>query len=400
MRISQLRQNNEDRGMVQKVCVIGAGLIGSAIASALARRGAEVIVVSAGPLGTDTSSASLSWLNAIEKMPMPYMEMNLKGMQLHADYAARHSTAPWYHRGGNLRICADEASIAKQERILREIEPVGYRGGWIGRTELKDLEPDLDVAGLGDAQVAYFPDEAWINGPALVGRLLADARAAGASVMVPAVVEGFDMQGGRIAAVRLADSARLAADIVVNCAGPAAGKLAEAAGCTLPMSNEIGVQAYTAPAATTLGRVIHSPTLNMRPDGGGRICVHDYQTDGKVSPRPDADSDALATTAAAYEIDHRHIGAMLDRLAGYYPATAGLRAEGIRLGLRPIPKDRRPAVGFFPACSNFYAAVMHSGATLCLWAGELAAREIADQKVASELKTFRPERFLDGLRVA
>lgn len=386
--------------MVRNVCVIGAGLVGSAVAAALAGRGAKVTVLSAGPLGTDTSSASLSWLNAIEKMPMPYMEMNLSGMRLHAEYAARHDVAEWYHRGGNLRICADEAAIAKQEKILGEIKPVGYRGGWISKAELRELEPDLDIAHLGDAQTAYYPDEAWINGPALVGRLLADARAAGASVRVPAVVKGFEMRGGGIAAVQLADGSSLVADIVVNCAGAAAGSLAEAAGCTLPMTNEIGVQAYTAPAATTLGRVIHTTALNMRPDGGGRICLHDYATDQKISPRADADPHALETTAAAYEIDRGHIDALLERLARHYPATAGLRAEGVRLGLRPIPEDRRPAMGFFPGCSNFYAAAMHSGATMCLWAGELAAREILDDKIAPELKTFRPERFLDRLRVA
>lgn len=371
------------------VSVIGAGLVGSAVAAALAEAGCAVTVLAADPLGSDTSAASLSWLNAARKPPASYTAMNIEGMRSHADYARRHGDAPWFHRGGNLRFCFDEAEAAAQERILDQMKAFDYPGGWIGAQEVLELEPDLDPGLVRRAQVAFFPGEGWINGPALVGRLLADARAAGARVMVPARVTGFDLVGGRIAALRLEGGERLEADVCVNCAGPAAGRLAAEAGCTLPMANEVGAQVYTAPAATTLGRVIHSRDLNMRPDGAGRICLHDYATDRLIEHGGDADD----TSAAGYRLDPAHVAPLLDRLGAFYPAAAGVRAEAVRIGMRPIPQDRRPVMGFLDGCANLYAAVMHSGATLALRAGELAAREIAGGETVADLADFRPSRF-------
>ena len=183
-----------------------------------------------------------------------------------------------------------------------------------------------------------------------------------------------------------------AADTFVNAAGARAGTIAAMAGCTVSMRNEIGAQAYTHPAAVTLGRVIHSPGLNLRPDGAGRICLHDYGTDARLTVRPGIEPRA-DTEAAAWELAPSHLEQLLARLAALYPATRGLPAEAVRIGLRPIPLDRRPVMGFIDACPNLYLAVMHTSATLSLWAGELVAREIADACEAPELSTFRPARF-------
>jgi glycine/D-amino acid oxidase-like deaminating enzyme len=52
--------------------VIGAGVVGAAVAAALTRRGAEVTVLDAGLPGTGTTATSYAWVNANNKDPLPY----------------------------------------------------------------------------------------------------------------------------------------------------------------------------------------------------------------------------------------------------------------------------------------------------------------------------------------
>lgn len=378
-----------------RICVIGAGLIGSAAAAELAAAGASVTVLAADRLGADTAIASLSWLNAADKPPAAYTRMNLEGMRKHAEFAAACGTAPWYNRGGNLRLCFDDSEVARVQGMIDAMAGWDYPGRWLSAEELRQLEPDLAPGVAARAEAAYFPDEAWITGAPLIARLLADARADGAKVRARVRVTGFERAGDGIAAVLTDAGERIETDGVVLAAGGRSQALAAEAGCHLPLANERGFQAYTAPTAVTLGRVIHSTELNLRPDGAGRICLHDFALDATLVPREGHDDTARAATPHAWAPDPAAVEMLRTRLAAFYPATEGTPIEAARVGMRPIPKDRRPVLGRFDNCPNLYAAVMHSGATQALWAGELIRREIVDETPQDILAEFRPTRFAD-----
>lgn len=378
--------------MPATTCIIGAGVIGAALAAELAAAGARVEVLCDGPLGRDTSAASLSWLNAAGKPPAKYTLMNIAGMRKHADYARRHGVAPWRHQGGNLRICFTDEEAARTAATMEELAAFDYPSRWLTAAELVDLEPDLAPDVVRRARVAFFPGECWINGAPLIARLLADARAHGAAVRASAKVIGFEVDGGRVVAAQLEGRGRIEADVFALCAGPAAGLLAAKAGRHLPLANEPGFQVYTAPAAVTLGRVIHGPGLNLRPDGAGRICLHDFAADQTLLPREGASREELETDPGAWRVDPASVETLLARLREFYPGAEGIPAEAVRIGVRPIPLDRLPIVGFLGPGSNLYAAVMHSGVTQALWVAELAAREIMDGPV-EDLASFRPTRF-------
>jgi len=378
--------------MPPRVCIIGAGLIGASLAAELATAGGRVEVLCDRPLGSDTSAASLSWLNAAGKPPVEYTLMNINGMRKHAEYAQRHEHAPWYHRGGNLRICFTDDEAERTAATMQGLAGFDCPSCWLTETEVRRLEPDLAPEVVRGARVAFFPAECWINGAPLIARLLAEARANGATVRARAKVIGFEAAGGRIIAARLQGGERVEADVFALCAGPAAGALAAEANCHLPLANEPGFQVYTVPVAVMLGRVIHSPRLNLRPDGAGRICLHDYAADATLLPREGASREELETSAGAWRVDPTVIEMLLARLREFYPGTEGIPAEAARVGMRPVPPDRKPIIGFLDPWPNLYAAVMHSGATQALWVGELATREILDGPV-EELALFRPTRF-------
>ena len=63
------------------------------------------------------------------------------------------------------------------------------------------------------------------------------------------------------------------------------------------------------------------------------------------------------------------------------------------LGLRPLPKDGQPIIGFPRGRRDVYLTVMHSGITLGPLVGRLAATEILDGVEVDPLAPYRLERF-------
>ena len=65
-----------------RIVVVGAGIVGAAIARRLADRGLAVTVVEASRPAGGTSLATFSWVNALGKQPEAYFELNLSPLGL------------------------------------------------------------------------------------------------------------------------------------------------------------------------------------------------------------------------------------------------------------------------------------------------------------------------------
>ncbi|MFI9011029.1 NAD(P)/FAD-dependent oxidoreductase [Actinosynnema sp. NPDC053489] len=355
--------------MVAHVVVIGAGVYGAAVAASLARRGARVTVVDAAEPGGGTSGATFSWTNSCGKQPRTYHDLNVAGMRAHRRLAAAVPHSDWYHETGNLEWAATDTALASLRAKVDGVLDYGYEAHWLTRAEALDLEPDLDPAALPDDGIAWFPREGWVAPTRLIGHLLARA---GAQVVRGDAVTGLEVAGGAVRTVRLSSGWRAAVDAVVDCAGPRAARVAELAGLALPMRNTRGVLVCTPPVAVAVGRVVHAPHVHLRPDGGGRLLLHDPE---------DVAADGGAATA------------VVEAARALYPGIGAATAESVRVGERPIPEDGLPVLGRVVELPNFHFAVSHSGATLSLHAGDLVAAEVLGEDVGDALAPFRFERF-------
>lgn len=362
--------------MTEQVVVIGAGLYGAAVTAELARRGARVTVVDSGAPAAGTSGATFSWTNSCGKQPRAYHDLSVAAMEAHRRLAREASGSDWYHEGGNLEWGGDDA---ERERLRRKVDSVlgyGYEARWLTHAEVRRLEPDMNPAELPGNEIAYFPTEGWIEPTRLIGHLLSRA---GARQVWHDAVTGIDVSDGLVCGVRLASGRRLAADAVVNCAGPAAADIAALAGLDLPMRNTRGVLVYTSPVAVAVSRVVHAPHVHLRPDGAGRLLLHTQDIDGAVQADGVVDQAAVDKVVAA--------GCAL------YPGIRAARVESVRVGVRPIPGDGLPVLGRAPGLPNFHFAVSHSGATLSVHVGALVAGEVLGEDHSRELAAFRFERL-------
>jgi glycine/D-amino acid oxidase-like deaminating enzyme len=363
------------------IIVIGGGIIGASVTYRLALAGARVTLLEAGSLAGGTSGASFAWLNANNKPPLDYHILNTGGMAEHRILASEFGSAPWLHLDGNIEWAADEAAhTALMEKVAR-LRGWGYQAELLTTAELRTLEPDL-VPPSGVEEAAYFPAEGYADVPLLVGTLARAAERAGATIRTGCRVTEVVRTGGRVTGVVTANGERLAADMVVSCVGRWSGELARVAGVHLPMEPTVGMLVVTSAAPVRLRAVLNSPTINVRPDGGGRLRLQSVEFDDITTPE-------MPTTPLP-AIAHRVYGRAVEVL----PSLAGTPIEAALVGVRAIPGDGYPVVGPVPGMDGLYVVCTHSGVTMGPLLGRIAAREIIGGTMDPRIATFRPERLI------
>ena len=358
------------------VIVVGAGSVGANVAYRLARDGARVTVLDAGAPGSGASGASFAWTNSFGKEPRAYHDLNVAGMEEH-ERLAEELGGGWFHRSGNLEWEEPGDTGRELSHTLARLREWDYPVETISPREAAALEPDLRFA-PGVSEVVYAPRDGWVEVVPMIAALLAAAVRLGARVESGQRVTGFVREGDAIRGVVTTSGARFEGDLVVDCAGHAAGELAGLAGSALPVDGEPGRLIYTSPVVTTLSRPIHAPGVHFRPDGGGRIVLAERAHDQIVGREPPGEWSPERSLAA---------------VARHLPALAAARVEATRIGVRPMPRDRHPIIGGVPERPGLYVVVSHSGITLGpLW-GRIAAGEILERRPDPRLAPFRATRF-------
>jgi glycine/D-amino acid oxidase-like deaminating enzyme len=370
-----------------KAIVIGAGIVGSSVTYRLAEAGVDVTVLEAGRIAGGTSGTSFAWINSNNKPPRAYHDLNVAGMTAHKRIKEEFGgNAPWLHETGNLEWRTDPAQRTAQLEKVARLKSWDYPVELLSLKQLIELEPDIDPASVGDATIAFYPDEGYVDPAVYSAAMLHAARRRGAKVICGAKVVDLVTKGGRVTGTRLADGQELTADIVVNCTGYRVNEISPDAAFHIPMASNVGFLVFTPSAGTTLQRPFHADDISIRPDGAGRLMVRREDLDRAVT----IDTKASPELAPAREA--------VRRAARILPALVGCEPEAARITIRPTPGDGHSAVGTVPGIDGFYMVITHSGVTLGAFLGAAVADEIAHNKTRPELQPFRPSRFHNQAR--
>ncbi len=371
-----------------RVAVIGAGVIGAAVAQRLAEKGVAVILLDRAEPGSGTTAASFAWVNANRKLPRAYFDLSVAAMEDYHRLAWQLAPAPWYHLDGNLIWFRDPTRAAALRENVQRLQAWGYAAELLpARVVLADLEPGLAIPDP-ETPVAWFAREAWVDAPAMTHRLAEAVRNAGGRVLMgpDREVVAIGREGERLSSVTLRGGQTLPVTTVVNAAGPDGGRVAAMVGRHLPMAPRPGlaVRAQLAEGGDSLRRPVETDHIAVRPDGPGRVFLAlpvdaEVQLDG-MRPGPVSLDDPLVTQMMVW-------GTALA------PALAAARPIAALVGVRPIPADGLPSVGTVPGIPGYVEAVTHSGVTLA----PLIARSLADETLGEPgnplLAPFRPDRF-------
>lgn len=378
----------------QRIVVVGGGIVGISIALGLVRQGAEVTVLESGSLGGATTSTSYAWVNSNGKEPENYYAINRAGLEAHREFAAERSgpgAHGWFFPTGHLEIAADESHERDVRRRAEALTARGYAAEELTPAQVRDLEPGLRLPESPRA-LFHFPEEAHLYPLLYLAEALVRLRCAGGTVVERATVVGFDARADGVT-VRTEEGGSYAADQVVLAAGRWTGELAALAGGEVPLATfrepgdvTVGYLARTNPVPAKIDRLLTTPWLNARPDGGGRLLIQAL------------DLDATADPGAAPELGGRLAGEYLSRLQAVLADTSDARIEEIMVGQRVMPADGKTIASPVPAVPWLYAVATHSGVTLAPFLGTAVAGEVLGT-AEPLLEDFRLSRFQHGVPV-
>ena len=202
--------------------VIGAGVVGLAVARALATAGRDVVILEAeDAIGTHTSSRNSEVIHAGIYYPQGSLKARacVEGRQRLYDYCAERSVP--HRRCGKLIVATDAAQLEELEGIRQKAHANGVTDVvHVSQAQARAMEPELHcVAAL------HSPSTGIIDSHALMLAYLGDAERAGAMLALKSTFAKGVVRTGGIE-LHVAGAEPILAAEVVNSAGLRAPSLA------------------------------------------------------------------------------------------------------------------------------------------------------------------------------
>jgi len=318
--------------------VIGAGVVGLAVARALALAGREVVILEAeDAIGTHTSSRNSEVIHA----GIYYAPGSLKARACVAGrerlYAYCAERGVPHRRCGKLIVAADAAQLPELEAILARARANGVADVTrIGGAAARALEPELACA-----DALFSPATGIIDSHALMLAYLGDAENAGAMLALKSPLEAARVTPQGIE-LRVAGAEPLLARCVVNSAGLRAPSLARCIEGYPPASAPR--ELYAKGNYYTLAR--RAPFTHLVypvPEPGG-LGVHvTLDLGGRARFGPDVEW----VDAIDYRVDPRRAQAFYAAIRRYWPGLPEGALEPGYAGIRPKISGRgEPAADF------------------------------------------------------
>jgi glycine oxidase len=367
-----------------RVAVIGAGVIGSAIAESLAGRSAVVTLFDMRRPGAGASQASAGVLCPfVEAQPgSPLLALGTRSLSMWDSWVERirsRTSAPFhYDRSGTLEVAfgPEEASHLKSASVWLTAEGVAHE--WLEGPALRECEPQAATSAVAGLLIT---GHGFVQVSPLMTALLDSARQHGCVCETPTEILHVEQKGSvvRVRAANQPVSDALEFDHLVIAAGPWSRRV----------------------------RVAGEPVFDVRPVRGqllqlkwpdanpprrsvwGTRCYTVPWPDGSLlvgATVEDVGFDERSTVAGVHDL--------LDAVGELLPATWQASLEEVRVGLRPKTADHLPLLGPLARFPRIVLATGHyrNGVLLAPYTADVVTRLILDNDRDALLDLTRPER--------
>ena len=363
------------------IIVVGAGIVGCAVAHELARRGASVEIVDERPVGMGATQASAGvlapYIEAREGSPL--LDLTVRSLGLFDTFMERVSAesgvAVPYHRTGTLDIATDDSEMRALRATAEVLARRDVAALLLDAQAVRAEEPQLGDGAIGVLMIA---SHGFVAAGELTRALVAAARRHGAQLIEQSRVRRITRRLGDM--IVDTDRGSLTSNAVVLAAGSWSGAIAiDGVNATVPVRPVRGQLLHLSWTGMPLRRVTWSGRCYLVPWDDGTLLVG--------ATVEEAGFDERTTVAGVRDL--------LDAVCEITPHawTAGFR--GARVGLRPATADDLPIIGPSGAVPNLMYATGHyrNGVLLAPLTANLVADAMLDNRIDPMLAPVSPSRF-------
>lgn len=366
-----------------EIIVVGAGIVGCAIAYEFARRGASVHIVERRTPGMGATRAAAGILAPyVEgRSSSEYLHLLVRGLSLFDDFIAGvqadSGIAIPYRRTGTVQVGVSDAGIRELRDTAGRLDSQGVVHSLVDAQTVRTQEPHLSHDVLG---ALIVPSHGFVAAGELMRALGNAARRHGAQVTEATCVRRIAPDGPDL--IVETDHGRLSGSAVVLAAGSWSGQIAitglRARLPVRPIRGQLLRLAWKGPA---FHRVIWSDRCYVVPWDDGTLLVG--------ATMEDAGFDEGTTVAGVRDL--------LEAACEIIPGAWRAAFLDARAGLRPATTDLLPIIGASRVIPNLIYATGHyrNGILLAPLTATLVADAVLDNRIDPALAALSPQRFGD-----
>lgn len=363
------------------VVIVGAGIIGSAVAYFLQRQQIQCTLLERDGIASQASGWAAGELSPFSRAPMPnsFTKFCVEGLRTHWEHAPSliDETGIDYHLASIpvYRPAFNEQEVEGAQLQLDLYKELGMEASWLTNGEITYRDSWLSPTSLG---AVYTESEAQLDPRLLTMALAKSAEIHGARIE-SCEATGLIIVGDCVKGVQTRDGV-IPSNTVVLAMGP----------WSVELQSWVG---FNVPVIPLRGQIVH---LKMPGELPNHAIFHHS---GYVLPK----STGLVfagTTEEQAGFDstptEEGIASIMKMALGLAPRLQGGKIADVTACLRPLSVDELPIIGPVPGWRNLFVGTGHGrkGILLGLATGKYMAQQITDGIAEYPLDDFSPGRFV------
>lgn len=374
---------NQTMARPSDVIVVGAGIIGCAIAHELARRGASVRITDGRAAGMGATQASAGILAPYIEAEGELLDLTVRSLGLFDEFVARATgdsgIAVPYQRTGTLQVATTPDRMAALRTLSASLDAHAVGFELLDPEATRAEEPHIagDVIGA-----MVVPAHGFVGVGELTRALLVAAQSQGAQftegVGVRCISRGAAPEGTGLTVET--DRGPLVAPTVVLAAGAWSGQIEiEGVAARVPVRPVRGQLLYLGWNGPPLRRVIWGDRCYIVPWDDGTVLAGATVEDVGFDERTTVEGVRGLLEAAADLVPHARTASFL----------------GARVGLRPASAGELPIIGPSRLMPGLVHASGHyrNGVLLAPLTAQLVADAVLNQVIDPAMRATSPDRF-------
>jgi sarcosine oxidase subunit beta len=364
-----------------EVLIIGGGIVGTSAALVLAKAGRRVTLLERDLCGARSSGINYGGVRR-QGRPEVQLPLSQRAHEIWGDLQSLIGTTGEYERSGHFKLARSEADMQSLIAYAELSRPMAWGSNSSAANACASNVPGWGRGGRRLAVSGRWPGQ---SAPGLAG-LCARSRAAGATLIERCEVlqVGHDGRDFVAEARQGSDTLQVRAEVLINCAGAWANRVAQSFGETVPLTSGHPSMVVTEPIA-------HFLPWSLGVEGGSIYCRQVARGNVVLGGGRGYEQDELRARAS-----HDSILGLLPQAAALLPALRHVHIIRSWSGVEGYLPDQHPVIG--PSTTQM--GLLHgfgfcgAGFQIGPAAGEALAELVLHGRSTIALDAFSIGRFL------